>query len=143
MRNQLKHSHASWLSTSCFAAGAAVVCLIVLLRPAESQPQTSSEQLVYDRDAQHLWNRLYEALLIRVGPDGRTYGRDRFEPLLWLGSKHLLEGPSHDRAVKLLNEFREMRGEKLIEDPLKRAVFQRDLWLVFCWLQGDDLDSLL
>src|SRR5437870_4122461 len=49
MRNQLKHSHASWLSTSCFAAGAAVVCLIVLLRPAESQPQTSSEQLVYDR----------------------------------------------------------------------------------------------
>jgi hypothetical protein len=28
------------------------------------------------------------------------------------------------------------KGEKLIDDPLKRALLQRDLWLVFNWLEG-------
>jgi len=132
----MNQSHAPRQSTACPIAGAAVVCLIVSLGSAELQQQTSSEQTVYDADPQHLWNRLYEALFVRVGPDGAIYGRDRFEPLQWLGSKHLLQGPSHERAVKLLNEFLEKQGEKLIEDPLKRAMLQRDLWLVFSWLQG-------
>jgi hypothetical protein len=54
--------------------------------------------------------------------------------LLWPESNHLLVGASHDRAIALLNEFVEKQGEKLIDDPLKRAVLQRDLWLVFNWL---------
>jgi hypothetical protein len=37
-------------------------------------------------------------------------------------------------AIALLNEFVEKQGEKLIDDPHKRAVLQRDLWLVFSWL---------
>jgi hypothetical protein len=36
----------------------------------------------------------------------------------------------------LLDEFLETRGDRLIADPLKRAVFQHDLWAVFDWLAG-------
>src|SRR5437588_11873098 len=92
--------------------------------PAGDTPPPPRGTTLYASDPQHLWNRLHEALLVRVGPDGHTYGQDRFEPLLWLGSRHLLTGPSHDRAVQILNEFIDKQGEKLIADPLKRAVLQ-------------------
>jgi hypothetical protein len=113
-----------------------VVCLAAALGPAESPKKPAPEEAVYDRDPEHLWNRLYEGLFVRVGPDGATYGRDRFEPLLWLGSKHLLQGPSRDRSVKLLEEFLDKKGEKLFEDPLRRALLQRDLWMLYSWLEG-------
>jgi hypothetical protein len=113
----------------------AVVCLVVSSGPAEP-PKPATGQTVYAADPQHLWNRLYETLFVRVGPDGDTYGSDRFEPLLWLGSKHLLAGPSQDRAVKVLAEFLDKQGEKRFDDPLKRALLQRDLWMLFSWLQG-------
>src|SRR5262249_5856984 len=56
--------------------------------------------------------------------------------LLWIGSRHLLQGPSQERAIRLLNEFLDKRGEKLIDDPLKRALLQRDLWMIYSWLEG-------
>jgi hypothetical protein len=104
---------------------------------ASSGPATRSERSMYHSDPEHLWNRLHEAMFVRVGPDGRAYGLDRLEPLLWVGSKHLLEEPSHTRAVALPETFLKNKGESLVEDPLKRAVLQRDLWLVFNWLEGD------
>jgi hypothetical protein len=91
---------------------------------------------VYHADPEHLWNRLYAALFVRVGPDGRAYGQDRLEPLLWRASKHLLEEHSNQSAIALLEEFLKNKGEKLIDDPVKRALLQRDLWLVFDWLEG-------
>jgi hypothetical protein len=132
----MHQSHTSSLSAISLVAGAAVVCLLVSPGSADSPQQAPPEQAVYDRDPQNLWNRLHEALFVRVGPDGVTYGRDRFEPLLWLGSKHLLQGPSHEQAIKVLNEFLEKDGEKLNEEPLRRALLQRDLWMVFSWLEG-------
>src|SRR5207248_1090535 len=56
--------------------------------------------------------------------------------------KFLLQGPSHERAVRLLSEFVETRGETLVDDPLKRAVMQRDLWIVFDWLEGPHTNFL-
>jgi hypothetical protein len=131
----MDNSRTSRWSPVALVAGAAVVCLVVSSGPAEP-PKPAPGQTVYDADPQHLWNRLYETLFVRVGPDGGTYGSDRFEPLLWLGSKHLLEGPSHDRAVKVLAQLLDEEGEKRIDDPLKRALLQRDLWMLFSWLQG-------
>ncbi len=128
------------LFTVRFLMGAAIVCFFASLGPAASPEKTSSDQSVYHADPQHLWNRLHEALFIRVGPDGRAYGQDRLEPLLWTHSKHLLDERSHQRAIALLDEFLENHGKNLIEDPLKRAVLQRDLWLVFNWLEGDHSD---
>jgi hypothetical protein len=91
---------------------------------------------LYHDNPDHLWNRLHAALFVRVGSDGREYGGDRVDPLLWTGSKYLLQGPSHDKAAALLKEFVDTYGEKLIDDPLKRAILQRDLWSVFDWLEG-------
>jgi hypothetical protein len=128
------HSHPSWLFASCLVAGVAVVSSFAPLGPAA--PPKASARSLYHADPEHLWNRLHQALFVRVGPDGRLYGQDRLEPLLWPQSKHLLEERSHTRAFALLKEFLKDKGEKLIDDPLKRAVLQRDLWLVFNWLEG-------
>jgi hypothetical protein len=100
--------------------------------PERGLPETAPG--VYAADPGHLWNRLHEALFVRIAPDGREYGRDRIEPLLWRGSKHLLAGESHDRLLGVLAEFNR-GGDRLIGDPVRRAMLQRDLWQVFSWLE--------
>jgi hypothetical protein len=103
---------------------------------AAARPGPQPVQLpvkVYDPNPQHLWNRLHRALWVRTGPDGKEYGHDRLDPLLWLETKHLVEGRSHEQAIEVLDEFLAKRGEKLVKEPLKRAILQRDLWAVFDW----------
>jgi hypothetical protein len=109
---------------------------LVLAAPTGLADEPSPSRPLYHNDPKHLWNRLHEALFVRVGHDGRTYGQDRLEPLLWRESKHLLEERSNKNAIALLEEFLKNKGEKLIDHPLKRALLQRDLWLVFNWLEG-------
>src|SRR5271165_1249151 len=65
---------------------------------------SASDVTIYDPNPEHLWNRLHCALWVRTGPDGKEYGGDRLDPLLWLETKHLLEGTSHDVAIALLDE---------------------------------------
>jgi hypothetical protein len=81
-----------------------------------------------------LWNRLYAALYVRTTQDGRSYGQDELDPLLWPSSKYLLTKPRSQQAISLLDAFLTEGGEKLIKDPLKRAILQRDLWAIFDWL---------
>jgi len=101
------------------------------------QKRISPDSLaLYAREPDHLWNRLHVALLVRTGPDGKDYGNDRLEPLLWKDSTYLLEGQTGDRALAILNEFDRDNAERLIEDPLRRAVLQRDLWLVSNCVSG-------
>jgi hypothetical protein len=130
-------SHPLRLLAFCLTAGVALFCVCASRGSVGTSDRTPPERPLYHADPEHLWNRLHEALFVRVGPDGRAYGQDRLEPLLWRGSRHLLEGPSHRRALALLEELLKDQGEKRVEDPVKRAVLQRDLWLVFQWLEGD------
>jgi hypothetical protein len=104
-----------------------------------AEPEERQPSPLYDQKPQHLWNRLHSALLVRTGPDDKEYGQDRLEPLLWNQSRYLLSGPSGDRARAVLEEFVRERGEKLIDDPVKRAILQRDLWLVANWLSETGL----
>jgi len=98
-------------------------------------PGSSTEPAtLYDPDPAHLWNRLHEALFVRTASDGSRYGQDELDPLLWPKSKYLLAGEHHKRVLGLLDEFLAKDGHKLIQDPLKRAMFQHDLWAVFDWL---------
>lgn len=97
-------------------------------RPSRSEPH-----IIYDSNPTHLWNRLHRAFYVRTTRNGEEYGRDELDPLLWQETKHLLVGPSHQHALKLLDEFLSRNGAALITDPLKRAVLQRDLWAVFDW----------
>src|SRR5579859_4859305 len=130
------YSHASRFFASCFVAGLAVVFSLAPSGPAQSPKETPSVLTLYHANPEHLWNRLRAALFVRAGPDGHGYGQDGLEPLLWEGSKHLLEGQSHKQAVAVLEEFVKNHGEKLVKDPLKRAVLQRDLWLIFNWVES-------
>jgi hypothetical protein len=93
----------------------------------------SEEWCIYDSHADHLWNRLYRSLYARVARDGRVYGDDQLDPLLWDSTKHLLGGPAKRESLKCLDEFLDTHAERLISDPLKRAMLQRDLWAVFDW----------
>ena len=88
---------------------------------------------LYDPNPAHIWNRLYDALLIREDPAGSKYGTDSLDPLLWLNSDHLLTQPSYGRALRVLDEFLQKHAENQIHDPVKRAILQRDLWAVFDW----------
>ena len=114
---------------------AAVLVLGAALTLAAAPPSPTVR--LYDDNPAHLWNRLHATLFVRVASDGRAYGGDRVDPLLWVGSTYLLEGATHDQAVGLLNEFVDTHAEQLIRDPLKRAILQRDLWTLFDWLAGD------
>ena len=63
-----------------------------------------------------------------------AYGQDRLEPLLWSSTKHLRQGDSHDALIELLEEFVDNEQHAKINDPVKRAFLQRDVWLVLNWL---------
>jgi hypothetical protein len=89
---------------------------------------------VYDPDPDHLWNRVFRQLYRRVASNGQEYGSDELDPLLWQDTTYLLDGVSHQQAVQVLDEFLSTHAENLIHDPVKRAMFQRDLWAVFDWL---------
>jgi hypothetical protein len=88
---------------------------------------------VYDKHPSHVWNRLYAALWVREDFQGNRYGEDSLDPMLWPQSKHLLSQPSHDAALRILDEFLRTHAENLIQGPVKRAMLQRDLWAVFDW----------
>jgi hypothetical protein len=91
---------------------------------------------IYDPDPNHLWNRVFRQLYRRATTSGEEYGADELDHLLWFDTTHLLTGESHWRAIQLLDDFLSSRGENLIRDPLRRAMFQRDLWAVFDWLSS-------
>ena len=103
---------------------------------------------VYDRDPNHLWNRLfgvfYQKKIANNSHDrnmvawhrnqvGEPHwiGPDVLDPPLGYHPKFLLEDEPFARCNALLDEFISRRGATLIGDPLKRALLQRDLWAVF------------
>jgi hypothetical protein len=90
----------------------------------------------FHNDPQHPWNRLYRTLWVRTSPIGTPFGADRLDPLLWSDSRYLLDGESHRNALAVIDEFINVKGERLIEDPVKRAILQRDLWEIFDWSIG-------
>jgi hypothetical protein len=110
-------------------AACVAACLIVGAPPSLDYRQTAPVgHHLYDQNTSHLWNRVHDTFHVRVAPDGSEYGLDAVDPLMWRETRHLLTGDSHARALGLLDEFLTSNGERLIRDPLKRAVFQNDLW---------------
>jgi hypothetical protein len=117
--------------------GACVVALSTIGAVASSvqvAPASLQRTGLYDANPNHLWNRIHERFHVRIAPDGSRFGFDTVDPLLWRETRYLLVGPSHASALQVLNEFLASNGERLIRDPLERAVFQHDIWAVFDWL---------
>jgi hypothetical protein len=51
----------------------------IAVHPAASKSSEKAGAL-YDPNPAHIWNWLYEALLIREGPTGTKYGADSLDP---------------------------------------------------------------
>lgn len=123
-----------------FVGGAAMLAFVLIVAPLlgqdaaapASRAATAPSVRLYDDDFNHLWNRLHATIFNRAGFDGRTYGTDVLDPLLWPSTRHLIENPSHAQLIALLDEFN-AGGERLVRDSAKRAILQRDLWAVFDW----------
>ena len=116
------------------AARVFTICLLLCvsgISHAETPPSHSDAP--YDANPRHLWNRLNDALFVRAAPDGERYGSAELDILFWGDTQHLLTSPSHEKAIQVLDEFIRRHGERLIRDPLKRALLQRDLWALFDW----------
>jgi hypothetical protein len=106
---------------------------------AATQPSAAAPA-IFDSDPNHIWNRTYGCLFVRQSADGTEYGVDALDPLLWVQTHHLLTGDSHVSALACLDEFIRGHAERAVQDPLKRAILQRDLWAVFDWAAARDDD---
>ncbi len=112
---------------------ATIVLTLAVWRASTSAAQPVAAVSVYDANPSHLWNRLYAALLVRQDASGTNFGVDSLDPPLVSGSRHLLEQKSHKIAIRVLDEFLQSHADTLIHDPVKRALFVRDMWTVFDW----------
>ncbi len=114
----------------CAATIAAAVLFGGMVLNASAAPGGNT---IYDPNPNHLWNRLNATLFERTAQDGKIFGLDELDILYWGRTTNLLAGASHQRAVSILDEFISTHGEKLVQDPLKKALLQRDLWALFDW----------
>jgi hypothetical protein len=89
---------------------------------------------IYDSNPEHIWNRVYRLFFVRYSADGQVFGGDILDPLLWYETESFFRNPLYQQSLALLDEFLATDAERLITDPLKRALFQHDLWQVFDWL---------
>ena len=69
------------------------------------EERDSQEDESHSRKPAECYTRLYESIMVRGGPDGRRYGLDELDPMLWNGSTFLLKGASHERFVTSLHGF--------------------------------------
>jgi hypothetical protein len=63
-----------------------VACCVALLASCALAQQPGP----YNPDPNHIWNRVHRVLHVRVAGDGREYGLDELDPLLWLETDYLL-----------------------------------------------------
>jgi outer membrane protein assembly factor BamB len=107
------------------------------IRPSElpSRPEYPKDSTKLDE-----WDRRLRAGKLPAGPViKRIEGGDIPSFPAWQKTRHYSDPATFERTVKLLDEFIETAGEKLIADPLKRAFLQRDLWAVFDHLVAQNI----
>ncbi|MHB8864891.1 MAG: hypothetical protein ACYC6N_20990 [Pirellulaceae bacterium] len=96
----------------------------------------------YPQDSTRLdeWDRKLRAGELPTGPVVKRFeGGDTMSFLAWPRTRYYSEPGTFARADKLLEEFITTHAERLIDDPLKRAFLQRDLWAVFDHLVGQNI----
>jgi hypothetical protein len=120
---------------------------------------TNAALAVYDPDPNHLWNRVFSTFYqqhIEIRFVGSTnnnsfatnppptqlwVGPDVVDPPIFRSPNLIVDQREFVRCNAVLEEFLQQHGERLIRDPVKRAVFQRDLWAVFDIVQSDENTS--
>ena len=100
----------------------------------DAQQTDCARFLPYAPQRDHLWNRIHHRLFDRITAEGKILGCDETDPLLWNATAHVLADPAFSETVALLDSFLNGHAERLVHDPLRRAIFQHDLWAFFDWL---------
>ena len=86
----------------------------------------SAQDGTFDPDPEHPWNRLAAALTAGDDvPEFPAGDRNRQH------QKWLFTGSRYERALSELDRFLERKADRLIRDPVKRALLQAKLWAVF------------
>ncbi len=86
------------------------------------------------------WDRLLRRGALAPGPTvERIEGGDVLGILAWPKTRYFSRPDRFELENRLLDEFLESHGERLIDAPLKRAFLQRDLWVVFDHLIGQNI----
>ncbi len=110
---------------------------IFYTRPSElpDRPEYPADTTQLDR-----WERRLRSGQLHPGPIvKRLEGGDVLSILAWPRTRYFSEPENFSNENRLLDEFLESHGEQLIKDPLKRAFLQRDLWVVFDHLTGQNI----
>jgi len=110
---------------------------VFYIRPSElrSRPEYPQDSTKLDE-----WDRNLRNGKLPPGPVVKRFeGGDTKSLLAWPRTRYYSEPGTFARADKLLDEFITTHGERLIDDPLKRAFLQRDLWAVFDHLVGQNI----
>jgi len=101
----------------------------------------AATETIFDPDPAHPWNRLHAVFFIRDMGNGQTYNHQGPDAPFGSWGPFLVKGPSHDRAIAALDDFLRAKDDARIDDPIRRALLQRDLWSVFDRLSDKDGDQ--
>jgi hypothetical protein len=103
--------------------------MVTLICAAAQAAEPSSA--IYDRDPEHLWDRLYRAIAVRTeagvdfGMDNAELYRDNFD--------------DSKRLIALLDEFLRKHGENRATGDLRRALLLNDVWAAFDLATGPEV----
>jgi hypothetical protein len=113
------------------------LCILCVSASHQDSSQTLRARADYagpfNSDPQDISNRLYRQVHVRTAKNGKEYGFDELDPLLWSHTKYLLSGPSHTQLLGLLDEFLRMPPDQQLRNPVIKAILTRELWAVFDW----------
>jgi hypothetical protein len=110
---------------------------VFYIRPSElpSRPEYPQDSTKLDE-----WDRKLRVGKLPPGPVVKRFeGGDAKSLLAWPRTRYYSEPGTFARTEPLLDEFHATSGERLIDDPLKRAFLQRDLWAAFDHLVGQSI----
>ncbi len=89
---------------------------------------------------------LDRAIMVRIAPDGKIYGENEIDPLVWSGSDYFLRGRSRTQLLAALEALNSLSDADLRRcSPVQRALVQNRVWTVFdhVWLHtGEDREYL-
>src|SRR5579862_1636198 len=88
---------------------------------------------IYDKNPDHLWNRLYRAIAMRTA-NGMSYGADNSVPF-----REPFDDPT--RLAAVLEEFLDHHGERRLNGDLARALLLSDVWAAFDLAASSSRDS--
>jgi hypothetical protein len=94
----------------------------LLVCALSSSTVLAEDSVIYDANPSHPWNLLSAAL--------HSDAPARFESPADFEAR-LLTGEGYESALKALDDFVAHHREKLIRDPVKRALLQGELWTTF------------